>query len=104
MFTKQALSRILIHYIVRFTLYNILGAVVWAVLFVGAGFFFGNLPFVQKNFTLVVLVGLLEFQIFSSFGILVHAPNIPALLTSLHSGYHRRISGSRCLGDRCSKT
>ena len=103
MFTKQALSRILTHYIVRFTLYNILGAVVWAVLFVGAGFFFGNLPFVQKNFTLVVLVGT-RISIFSNFGILVHAPKIPALLTSLHSGYHRRISGTRCLGDRCSKT
>lgn len=39
----------------KFALYNVLGAVVWTVLFVGAGFFFGNLPFVQKNFTLVVL-------------------------------------------------
>ena len=39
----------------RFALYNVLGAIVWSVMFVGAGFFFGNLPFVQKNFTLVVL-------------------------------------------------
>jgi len=38
-----------------FATYNVLGALIWAVLFVGAGFFFGNLPFVQKNFTLVVL-------------------------------------------------
>jgi membrane-associated protein len=31
------------------------GAVLWTVLFVGAGFFFGNLDFVRHNFTLVVL-------------------------------------------------
>jgi membrane-associated protein len=36
-------------------MYNVLGALIWTVLFVGAGFFFGNLPVVQKNFTLVVL-------------------------------------------------
>jgi membrane-associated protein len=39
----------------RFTTYNVVGALLWAVLFVGAGFWFGNMPFVQKNFTLVVL-------------------------------------------------
>ncbi|MEW5308258.1 MAG: hypothetical protein WDW38_000231 [Sanguina aurantia] len=38
-----------------FAAYNVGGAVLWSVLFVGGGFFFGNLPFVQKNFTLVVL-------------------------------------------------
>jgi len=27
--------------------YNVGGAILWSVLFVGAGFFFGNLPFVQ---------------------------------------------------------
>ena len=27
--------------------FNVAGAVLWTVLFVGAGFFFGNLPFVQ---------------------------------------------------------
>ena len=39
----------------EFALYNVGGAVLWSVLFTGAGFFFGNLPFVQHNFTLVVL-------------------------------------------------
>lgn len=39
----------------RFALYNVLGACIWTFLFVGAGFFFGNLPVVQHNFTLVVL-------------------------------------------------
>lgn len=39
----------------RFALYNVGGALLWTVLFLGAGFFFGNLPVVQHNFTLVVL-------------------------------------------------
>ena len=39
----------------RFAAYNVGGALLWTVLFVGAGYFFGNLPFVQHNFTLVVL-------------------------------------------------
>lgn len=39
----------------RFGAYNVGGALLWTALFVGAGYFFGNLPFVQHNFTLVVL-------------------------------------------------
>ena len=39
----------------RFGAYNVGGALLWTVLFVGAGYFFGNLEFVQHNFTLVVL-------------------------------------------------
>ncbi|EFJ44040.1 hypothetical protein VOLCADRAFT_106562 [Volvox carteri f. nagariensis] len=39
----------------KFAWYNVAGALLWTFLFVGAGFFFGNLPFVRKNFTLVVL-------------------------------------------------
>ena len=39
----------------EFALYNIGGALLWTFLFVGAGFFFGNIPAVQHNFTLVVL-------------------------------------------------
>ncbi|GMH33723.1 hypothetical protein BSKO_01557 [Bryopsis sp. KO-2023] len=39
----------------KFAAYNVVGAIVWTLLFCGAGFFFGNLPFVEKNFSAVVL-------------------------------------------------
>eukprot|EP00879_Flechtneria_rotunda_P001596 GHRR01001756.1.p1 GENE.GHRR01001756.1~~GHRR01001756.1.p1 ORF type:complete len:330 (+),score=102.76 GHRR01001756.1:102-1091(+) len=39
----------------RFAMYNVGGALLWTLLFLGAGYFFGNLPVVQHNFTLVVL-------------------------------------------------
>jgi len=39
----------------RFLLYNVVGGVVWIVLFVAAGFWFGNTPIVKRNFTLVIL-------------------------------------------------
>ena len=39
----------------KFALYNVVGAVVWVVLFVGAGWKFGKLPAVQENFPLVIL-------------------------------------------------
>lgn len=39
----------------RFLSYSIAGAVLWMASFLYAGYFFGNIPFVKKNFTLVVL-------------------------------------------------
>ena len=39
----------------RFLAYNVIGAVAWVGLFVWGGYFFGNLPAVQENFTLVIL-------------------------------------------------
>jgi membrane-associated protein len=39
----------------RFIAYNIIGAFVWIYFFTYAGFMFGNQPFVQKNFKLVIL-------------------------------------------------
>ncbi len=38
----------------RFITYNVVGGVLWVGICVGAGYFFGNLPFVKKNFTLVI--------------------------------------------------
>lgn len=39
----------------RFVAYNIIGGFVWIYFFTYAGFLFGNQPFVQKNFKLVIL-------------------------------------------------
>jgi membrane-associated protein len=39
----------------RFLAYNVVGGVGWVVLLVGAGYFFGTIPFVKKNFSLAVL-------------------------------------------------
>lgn len=38
-----------------FLRYSILGSVLWISLFVGAGYFFGRIPFIQQNFTLFVM-------------------------------------------------
>lgn len=39
----------------RFGMFNIAGAILWVVTFCVAGFYFGNIPLVRKNFTLVIL-------------------------------------------------
>jgi membrane-associated protein len=40
----------------RFFLYNVLGALLWVISLTLAGFYFGNLPFVKDNFSLVILM------------------------------------------------
>lgn len=53
----------------RFISYNIIGGIAWIAVFVYGGYFFGNLPMVKRNFTLVimaiilisVLPGIIEF-------------------------------------------
>ena len=40
----------------RFMSYNIIGGVAWVVICTVAGYLFGNLPFVQENFSLLVLM------------------------------------------------
>jgi membrane-associated protein len=39
----------------RFLAYNVVGGVGWVALCLGAGYFFGNLPFVRRNFSLVIV-------------------------------------------------
>lgn len=43
-------------YYPRFLFFSILGSILWIGLFVAAGYLFGNIPVVKRNFTLVVLV------------------------------------------------
>lgn len=39
----------------RFLTYNVVGGIGWIMVFVLGGYFFGNLPVVKKNFTLVIM-------------------------------------------------
>lgn len=39
----------------KFLSYNVIGGISWVTLFLSIGYFFGNLPFVKENFSMVVL-------------------------------------------------
>ncbi|HEY9075380.1 MAG TPA: DedA family protein [Anaerolineaceae bacterium] len=38
-----------------FISYNIFGGIIWTGVFIFLGYFFGNIPFVQKNFELIII-------------------------------------------------
>jgi membrane-associated protein len=39
----------------RFFIYNLIGGLAWVCLFVLGGYYFGNLPIVKRNFTIVIM-------------------------------------------------
>jgi membrane-associated protein len=39
----------------RFAVFNVSGAIIWILSFLLGGYFFGNLPFVKENFSVVIL-------------------------------------------------
>jgi membrane-associated protein len=38
----------------HFIAYNVIGGITWVALFTSLGYFFGNIPFIKKNFELVI--------------------------------------------------
>lgn len=53
----------------KFLSYNVVGGIVWIAVFIFGGYYFGNIPVVKRNFTLVILAiiflsilpGIIEF-------------------------------------------
>lgn len=39
----------------KFITYNVVGGVMWVAIFTFAGYFFGNLPYVEENFSIVII-------------------------------------------------
>ncbi|HEK85292.1 MAG TPA: DedA family protein [Candidatus Aminicenantes bacterium] len=53
---------------VKFSIYSLVGSVLWVAMFLFGGYFFGNLPVVKKNFSLVLVAIILVSLIPAAVG------------------------------------
>jgi membrane-associated protein len=61
----------------RFISFNVVGGTLWVLLFVPAGYFFGSVPFVKNNFSLVIIA-------------LVLIPGIPSVVEVIRMQLKKR--------------
>ena len=40
----------------KFLAYNVLGGILWVAIFVFSGYYFGNIPIVKENFSIVIMI------------------------------------------------
>ena len=71
----------------RFLFFNVLGGVLWVLGFVLAGYWFGNIPLIKKNFSMVILA-------------LVLIPGIPGLVEFIRMQVSRRKAKSLPVKER----
>ncbi len=71
----------------RFQLFNVIGALVWVLLLVLLGYFFGNIPFIRQYLNVIVLVGIGAAIVPIAFGALWK------LVRGRHSGDARKTGG-----------
>jgi membrane-associated protein len=64
----------------RFLLFNVVGGALWVLVFVPAGYFFGSVPLVKNNFSLVIIA-------------LILIPGIPSLVEVIRIQLNRRNAG-----------
>jgi membrane-associated protein len=61
----------------RFLLFNIVGGALWVLLFIPAGYFFGSVPFIKNNFSLVIIA-------------LILIPGIPSVVEVIRMQLRKR--------------
>jgi membrane-associated protein len=66
----------------RFITFNVVGGVIWVIVFVFGGYLFGNIPLIKNNFSLVILA-------------LVLIPGIPSLVEFIRIQVNRRKTRAR---------